>query len=354
MGTFQPSKIVFDSPAKTSQEIQYALQNQVLVNADNLEELDRIDKILQKLSSVESPRVGLRINPQTGAGTIQSTSTATITSKFGYAIEHRDEIVRAYLRYPWLTGVHVHVGSQGCDFSLLAASIRVVFDLIMTINIERATKGFPPVSIFDIGGGHPVDYINGDGNPTSFVEYAQILRDAIPELWTGQFQVITEFGRAISAASAIAVSRVEYTKTAGNSLIATIHCGADFILRSAYLPDKWKHRITVYTSTGQRKKSSQKLTDTKITNTVIAGPLCFSGDLISTSSDLPEIVTGDYVVIHDVGAYTLSMWSRYNSRPSPSVYAYTLRDQQIEFSILKPRETVEQVLAFWGNTTTND
>ncbi len=60
--------------------------------------------------------LGVRVNPQIGAGSIGALSTATATSKFGVAL--RDEgarawLVRAYLDRPWLTRLHTHSGSQG-------------------------------------------------------------------------------------------------------------------------------------------------------------------------------------------------------------------------------------------------
>lgn len=101
---FGPSKIVFDSPAKTRKDIEIAIEKGVILNADNLQEIEVIAKVLQGKSS-QNVQVGLRINPQTGAGTIASTSTATSTSKFGYAIEHKSEIIQNFTKYSWLKGL---------------------------------------------------------------------------------------------------------------------------------------------------------------------------------------------------------------------------------------------------------
>ncbi len=80
-----PEKIVFDSPAKTYKELDFALSKGIHINANTLEELDRIASILSATSSstFPPPSIGLRINPLVGAGTIQELSVATATSKFG-------------------------------------------------------------------------------------------------------------------------------------------------------------------------------------------------------------------------------------------------------------------------------
>jgi hypothetical protein len=41
------------------------------------------------------------------------------------------------------------------------------------------------------------------------------------------------------------------------------------------------------------------------------------------------------------------MWSRYNSRQAPAVYGYRADDAR-DLELLKPAETVEEVLRFWG------
>lgn len=54
---------------------------------------------------------------------------------------------------------------------------------------------------------------------------------------------------------------------------------------------------------------------------MVAGPLCESGDVFTQQEGkvetrlLPAVAHGDYLVLHDTGAYGASMSSNYNSRP---------------------------------------
>jgi diaminopimelate decarboxylase len=78
----------------------------------------------------------------------------------------------------------------------------------------------------------------------------------------------------------------------------------------------------------------------------VAGPLCFTGDLLARERQLPHMTPGDHVVVHDAGAYTLAMWSRYNSRRAPAVYGYEGDPPAIK--LLKPAESLDDLLRFWG------
>ncbi|MBI4864924.1 MAG: diaminopimelate decarboxylase [Candidatus Riflebacteria bacterium] len=333
---FDRSVIVFDSPAKTVGELRRALEAGVHLNLDNLQEVERVFSILGEAGP--SRGIGLRVNPTVGPGRIEETSTATAHSKFGVTLdEHRDEILQAFGRHRWLTGLHVHVGSQGCSLEQMALGVRRVLDLARSVN-ERA--GAARIRQVDIGGGLTFRY--RDSDPLYSVrDYARALERLCPELFTSGYDVITEFGRWVNAPTGVAITRVEYTKIAGGRRIAIIHVGADLFLRMVHLPDSYYHRISVFDATGAVKEGPLEVQD-------VAGPLCFSGDLLARERSLPRLEPGDYVVIHDVGAYTLSMWSRYNSRQAPAVYGFEeLPGGPVTLKLLKPEETIDDVLRFW-------
>lgn len=329
-----PQKVVFDSPAKTREELQYALDHGVHLNADNLQELDRIAELVPR----EAPpgrSIGVRVNPGLRAGEIAATSTAAPGSKFGVSLlDDKEALLARFRRYPWLNALHLHVGSQGCSMELLVENARAVADLAAEID---ELVGAKRITTLDLGGGLPATYRLDEPKP-SLAEYARALEQAVPQLFTGQWNLITEFGRKVWANACFALSRVEYVKRSGGRPIATIHLGADMFVRTAYVPDVWHHEVSVLDSEGKSKGG-------ELVGQDVAGPLCFSGDLVAKDRDLPIIHTGDHVLIHDVGAYTLSMWSRYNSRRSPSVYGFC--DASDELELLRAGETEEDVLRFW-------
>ena len=103
------------------------------------------------MGSCTSGSIGVRINPQLGAGGIATTGTVAPTSKFGVALEEaRPQLLAAYGRYAWLSCVHVHVGSQGCPLGLLVQGASAVLQLAQEIN---AHVGSRQVRVLDLGGG---------------------------------------------------------------------------------------------------------------------------------------------------------------------------------------------------------
>ena len=332
-----PDRIVYDSPCKTRDELRRALLLGLHVNVDNLDELARVADHRANVGGRGT--VGLRINPRVGAGDIPDTSLADDHSKFGLPLpDDPTELVDTFLRHPWLTGIHVHVGSQGCSTELLVAGVRRAVDLAR--EVDRAA-GRRQVTVLDIGGGLPVAYGEDERAPT-FASYAAALRRALPELFDGTYRVVTEFGRSVHAGCGFAVSMVEYVKRIADGPMAVIHLGADFLLRPAYRPDQWRHDLVVLDGAAAPRPSSA--THERWT---VAGPLCFSGDVLARDVPLPDVEPGDLVLIRDTGAYAVGMWSRYCSRAIPAVVGF--RDERAPvFEQLRARERAVDVVRFWS------
>lgn len=381
--------VAFDSPAKTHEELEMALSRGTLVNANSLDELDRIDAILRRQEAtaganapLTTARVGIRVNPLVGAGTISELSVSVPTSKFAVPATPSNirAMVEAFRRWPWLIALHTHVGSQGCSLDQLAEGIATLCNIADTVDGEL---GKERVTLLDIGGGLPANYGSDEVSP-SFDEYAAVLRKAAPSLFENtQRTVMTEFGRALVAKSALTVSVVEYVrhnvpeqstveedvtdtdpaarkqanyesvdtvsdgevrKTSGCPAQQTLvtHVGADLFLRSSYCPGKYCHRLSMYGRMG-------KPLGGKFMSTDVAGPLCFQGDYVARGSSLPRATPGDLLVVRDTGANTLSLFSRHCSRRLTAVYGYARDgDGQLCVRLVKGKESVQDVARFWG------
>ncbi|MFF4984595.1 diaminopimelate decarboxylase [Streptomyces sp. NPDC001046] len=326
---------VLDSPAKTPAELREALHLGVAVNADNPQELARLDALMRS-AAVRSP-IGMRVNPQLGGGSIEALSTATATSKFGVALRDegaREWVVRAYLDRPWLTRLHTHTGSQGIALSLMVRGVAETYALAEEIN-RRA--GRRQVDTLDLGGGLPVNFASEATTPTH-AQYARMLAEDVPGLFDGRYGLVTEFGRSLLAEQGTVLTRVEYAKSSGGRPVAVTHAGVQVAARTVYAPRSWPLRIAAYDATGRPKEGPVVVQD-------VAGPACFAGDLLAEGRSLPLLEQGDHAAALDTGAYCFAHHYAYNSLVRPAVYGFWPGGR---FAVVREAQTVREVVTESG------
>ena len=189
-----------------------------------------------------------------------------------------------------------------------------------------------------------MDYNHDESNHMP-AAYSKQLREGVPRLFSGDFDVLTEMGRWVVAMAGWFVSRIEYTKVAGGVLVGITHAGGNMFVREVYMRDVWYHPITVYDKSGKKKVGNERISN-------IAGPLCFSGDLIAKEVPLPAFEQGDYIIYHHTAAYSISMYSKYNCIPAPPAYMYSVHStdagtNRVEVRLIRRKETAEELSAFW-------
>ena len=336
---FEPEQIVFDEPAKTPAALRRALDLGVNMNIDNFQEFERVRAMADRIGG--APSIGFRLNPQVGVGRIGAMSTAASSSKFGVALEdegNRAAMLACYREHPWLNSVHVHVGSQGCSLDMMADGIAKTTTFAEDVN---AAVGRQQVDTIDIGGGLPVNFDSEAVDPT-FAHYADVLSERVPVLFSGAFRVRTEFGRTVFAKNGFIASRIEYTKRSGGRHIAIGHAGAQVATRTVFMPEHWSVRISAYDPTGCRKSGTNVIQD-------VGGPLCFAGDMAGRDIELPLLEPGDFVVLHDTGAYYFSNPFYYNALPAPPVYGACLEeDGNVRFDCWRNPQSLDAMLAAIG------
>jgi diaminopimelate decarboxylase len=295
------TKIVFDSPVKTRAEITYCHEHLegIYVNANSLQELERYPKDFRG-------NLGLRINPLVSSDAPSIFDVAQKTSKFGVPISKRQEILNAFDQYPQLIGLHIHIGSGIKNFAGNLEAVKRI--LALAKEIDR------PLEFIDIGGGIDFEDETGDFSVAAFV---QALKTECPELF--DYQVITEYGKFVHKYNSFAASKIEYVLEAddqGETGTAYIHLGADLFLRKVYsqLNIQYPYSVLQQQEVEEKRKYN------------IAGPLCFAGDFIFYDLELPKLAENDVFFIHNMGANTLSMWSRHCSRELPEYLLFSQKE----------------------------
>ena len=124
----------------------------------------------------------------------------------------------------------------------------------------------------DIGGGLSTSYKEAE-EPEGFTYqlYRKRLEEVVPQLFSGKYRVITEFGRSLFLKAGKTLTRVETIKQWLPDVqpIILTHVGANQFIREIYRPDMYQHRYGIAQPDGTLKQES----NTKLYD--IAGPLCF-------------------------------------------------------------------------------
>ncbi len=285
--------IVFDSPVKTRSEIQYCHENLpgALINVNCLEEIERYPDNF-------SGKLGLRINPLIDVDTDKNLNVSKLNSKFGIPITLRSEILELLKADDKFTAIHFHIGSGISDYQPNLKAFDLALTLIEEVNNSRSEKGgLKLIDTLDIGGGIDFDL---EQFPSGIESFTKTLKE---RLRSTDLKLVTEYGKFIHENNSFVTSTVEYiTKNTTESHNAFIHVGADLFLRKIYSSMNINYPLEVVGKSGKEQTYR------------IVGPLCFAGDVLYESIDLPVLSEGDEVILFNTGANTYSMWSRHCSR----------------------------------------
>ncbi|MDR1784419.1 MAG: diaminopimelate decarboxylase [Endomicrobium sp.] len=291
---FDPSKIVYAGVGKTSEEIEYALKNKILMfNVESLEELDAIDKIASRIKV--KAKIAFRINPYVDPDTHSYIVTGKKGTKFGIPYE---DAVKAYLvakkkKNIVILGIHSHIGSQILDiepFKIAAQKIKKIVDDLEKNGIR--------LEYINCGGGLGIEYTKDQKAPSP--------EDLMSELFSvfddKDKKFIFEPGRSIIANAGHLLVKVIYRKFTDEKNFLITDAGMNDLMRPTLY--KAYHEIIPIKKINARK-----------VKTDVVGPICESGDFIGKDRMLPVLAQGECVLVTCTGAYGAAMSSEYNSRP---------------------------------------
>lgn len=322
------SEIVFTADVLDRATLAKVTELDIPVNAGSIDMLDQIGQ--QKAGHP----VWLRINPGFGHGHSQKTNTGGENSKHG--IWHEDlpaalEKIRHYNLS--LIGIHMHIGS-GVDYQHLADVCDSMVALVTTAGVD--------LHAISAGGGLSTPYREGDEliDVQHYYSLWDNARQRIAQHLGHTIELEIEPGRYLVAESGVLLAEVRAVKDMGSRHYVLVDSGFNDLMRPAMYGSY--HHISVLPADGSAADESQ------LKDTIIAGPLCESGDVFTqlegglvVTRALPEVKVGDYLVFHDTGAYGASMSSNYNSRPLlPEVMFVEGKPQ-----LIRRRQTIEELLA---------
>ncbi|MBK9465090.1 MAG: diaminopimelate decarboxylase [Chitinophagaceae bacterium] len=290
---FEPQQILYTSNGIAFSEIEEAVETGVHINIDSLSNLEKFGKKFG-----HSYPVGIRIRPNIMAGGNLKISTGHDTSKFGIPVDQLDtikDVVKATDLF--IRTLHIHTGSDIKDVEVFVNGMEVLFELI---------PHFPELEVIDLGGGFKVPYIPGE-KETDVKLLAQKIKETFdnhPVADNKKFQLWFEPGKFLVSECGYLLAQVTVVKDTGPIVFAAIDSGLNHLIRPM-MYDAYHHIENISNPTGEQKVYT------------ITGNICET-DTFAADRSLNEIREGDYLAIHNAGAYGFEMASNYNSRFKPA------------------------------------
>ena len=313
----KPNKIVFSGVGKTTEEINFAINKEILlINAESKSEILEIERVAKKNKKIVN--VGIRLNPNVDAKTLNQISTGKKDNKFGVDEKKFLELVK-YIKKSKnlnLKCLSVHIGSQILDIKPYENMLKALDKII------KKTNHF--FKYIDLGGGMGIDYKN-NGKVLNLKKYSIIIKKFLEY---NNSKIIFEPGRSIVGNIGILVSRIIYLKEGYKKNFVILDVAMNDLMRPALYNSI--HRILPVTKS---KKKSSKTYE-------FVGPICESTDKFLTINNFQKLNEKDLIVICDVGAYGMSLSSNYNVRPK----AIEILIKNSKINVIKKRQKLTDLM----------
>ena len=313
---FDPKKVVFSGVGKTSEELSYAInKNILLINIESEEELIEVEKIAKKKRKLVD--IGIRLNPNTDAKTLKKISTGKKENKFGVTEKAFFNLLNysKKSKYLNLKCLSVHIGSQITSYKPYEKTLGIIKKIIHKSNHK--------FEYIDLGGGMGITYENE--KKLNYKKYNNSIKNFLKKNKT---KIIFEPGRSIIGNTGILISKVIYIKKTQNKDFIILDSGMNDLIRPALYGSK--HKIIPL----------KRISNNSNKNYEFVGPICESTDKFLNIKKFQKLKKNDLIAICDVGAYGMSLSSNYNVRAKP--IEILIKGSKV--SIIKKRQKLKDII----------
>ena len=306
-----PKKIIFSGVGKTSNEISYAIDKKIfLINAESKSEIMEINRIAKlKRKKIQ---IGIRLNPNTDAKTLNQISTGKKENKFGVNKKTFFEIINNFKNFKniELKCLSVHIGSQILDHKPYEKMLNVVSKILNQTNHK--------FEFIDLGGGMGISY-DDNSKKLNYKKYNVAIKRFLKN---HKSKIIFEPGRSIVGNIGILISKIIYIKETEKKNFIILDAAMNDLMRPALYGTNHKILPSIKTNINSKKTYE------------FVGPICESTDKFTTLKNFQKLREKDLIVICDVGAYGMSLSSNYNLRPK----AVELLIKTSKIKVIKKRQ----------------
>lgn len=312
----KPYKIIFSGVGKKDSEIEEAINLGILmINVESMAEMLRVEDIAKRLNLLA--RISVRVNPNVNPKTHPYISTGLKENKFGVDIETAKSIYLKAKNSKHLdpVGIHFHIGSQLLDMSPVHEAAKIVAKLLNELKAVDID-----IKFFDVGGGIGIRYKGEES--VNLYDYTQGVLEALK----GQdLTIVCEPGRYIVGECGELLTSVIYEKLNDNKRFVIVDAAMNDLLRPSLYGAY--HEIL-------------SLKNGETSNCDVVGPICESGDFLAKDISLPNLESGDLLVIKNAGAYGFTMASNYNTRSRAAEVAI----EGGKHRLIRKRESFEDLI----------
>ena len=312
-----PKKIVFSGVGKTSDEIKYAIEKKILlINAESKSEVAEIEKIAKSKKQIVD--IGIRLNPNIDARTLNQISTGKKENKFGLTEKSFFELLEYAKKSKYINVkcLSVHIGSQITNHKPYQKMLKIVDRVIKKSNYK--------FEFIDLGGGMGISY----DNKSKELDYKKYNYSINSLLKNHDCKIIFEPGRSIIGNTGILISKIIYIKETKKKNFIILDSAMNDLMRPALYGAK--HKIIPTKKSNIRTK---KIYD-------FVGPICETTDKFLTIKNFQKLKEKDLVIICDVGAYGMSLSSNYNVRPK----ACEILIDGAKINVIKSRQKLKDLI----------
>ncbi|MGD9915335.1 MAG: alanine racemase [Rhizobiaceae bacterium] len=291
------AEMLYMHPVKAQSDIKLALETYGIrvIAIDHEDEVTKLTRVVRALD-IDPGSITVFVRIQT-----KGQAAYELSKKFGAGSAQAVELAQRLQRTGYKVGICFHVGSQIEDPDTYDRALA-------SADWVRNRVGFPLAGL-DVGGGFPAEYGRDPNRKTpempSLGQLMSRFRGDIQEWHFDKMPLVAEPGRVIVARAFSLIVRVLLRK--GRRLYIN-----DGIWAS--LSDSWTGKITLPARFIPDPAIRNRNGDEKnIVPFRVCGATCDSVDILSRPFWLPETVdTGDWIEIGHIGAYSLSLRTRFN------------------------------------------
>src|SRR5699024_6098879 len=177
----------------------------------------RVDELLHDPAGYAGT-IGLCVTPQASAD-----DNATTNAQLGFGlVDHRQQVLEAYLERAWLTQLHVSFDQPPVSLQQAAEQVAAVHDFAE--DLEHAA-GSQRITGIHLDAGIPVNLDSDEVTP-SLDNHRFVHHVMIPHLFDGKYEITADYSDFLTTKAGMTLARVEYTKDLDGRLLAITHADA--------------------------------------------------------------------------------------------------------------------------------